>query len=343
MHNGGRITLPGEGAMLSSRSMLPRARWTGGVLVGALVAALVAAGPAAPAATPANVAWSSYLAGWTDKYVPTSANDCVAGRDNCLKATLKELARIADDTAKSCAHDAIFARAYVRMTQTYGWSREISGYYQDVPFANHQDAVFAKKYTDAYYAYQSGDRASVPRAWLLAFDASRDKQVSTTGSLLLGMNAHINRDLPFVLASVGLVAPDGSSRKPDFDAVENWLYTATEPLLAEIAARFDPTADDSSDPYGLNNLTLFQMVSGWRESAWRNAEALVSAPTEQARALVAASIEAEAADAARAILASQTYVSPFTSSGPRDRWCAAHHDDAPPLAYDFGPAEPYGY
>ena len=332
--------------MLSAKSMLRRARWTGGVLAVALVAALVAlttASPTASASTQSNVAWSSYLAGWTDEYVPTSSNDCVAGRDTCLKATLKELARIADDTAKSCSHDAIFARAYVRMTQTYGWSRDIPGYYEDVPFANHQDAVFAKKFTDAYYAYQSGDRASVPQAWLTAFDASRDKRVSTTGSLLLGMNAHINRDLPFVLASVGLVAPDGSSRKPDFDAVEQWLYTATEPLLAEIAARFDPTADDGNDPYGLSNLTLFQMVSGWRESAWRNAEALVSAPTPQARDLVAASIEAEAADAAQTILSSQSYVPPLTSSGPRDLWCSAHHDDAPPMPYDFGTAKPYGY
>jgi hypothetical protein len=329
--------------MLSAKSSLRRARWTGGVLAGALVVALAAAVPNASASTQTNVAWSSYLAGWTDDYVPTSSNDCVAGRDNCLKATLKELARIADDTAKSCSHDAIFARAYVRMTQTYGWSRDLPDYYEDVPFANHQDAVFAKKFTDAYYAYQSGDRASVPRAWLTAFDASRDKRVSATGSLLLGMNAHINRDLPFVLATVGLVAPDGSSRKPDFDAVERWLYTATEPLLAEVAARFDSTADDATDPYGLSDLTLFQLVSGWRENAWRNAEALVSAPTPQARDLVAASIEAEAADSAQTILASQSYLPPLTSSRPRDLWCAAHHDDAPPLAYDFGPVTPYGY
>ena len=308
-----------------------------------LVVALFAVGPTASASTQTNVAWSSYLAGWTDEFVPTSDNDCVAGRDSCLKATLKELARIADGTARSCSHDAVFARAYLRMTQTYGWSREIPGYYQDVPFANHQDAVFAKYYTDAYYAYQSGDRASVPEAWRIAFDASRDKQVSGTGSLLLGMNAHINRDLPYVLAAVGLVAPDGSSRKPDYDAVEKWLYTATEPLLAEFAARFDPTADDGNDPLGLSNFALFQLVSGWREAAWRNAEALVSAPTAEARAKVAASIEAEATEGAKTLLATQSYTPPLTSSGPRDQWCAAHHDDPPPLSYDFGKAKPYGY
>ena len=323
--------------------LLRRARWTGGVLAGALLVALAAGGSTASASTRTNVPWSAYLQGWTEEYVPTSENDCVAGRDPCLKATLKELARIADDTAQRCSHDAVFARAYLRMTQTYRWSRDIPGYYEDVPFANHQDAVFAKYYTDAYYAYRSGDRASVPEAWRIALDASKDRRVSASGSLLLGMNAHINRDLPFVLAGVGLVAPDGSSRKPDYDAVEQWLYTATEPLLAEIAARFDPTADDAGDTWGLSNLALFQVISGWREQAWRNAEALVSAPTPEARAKVAASIEAGATGAAKTLLATQSYSPPLTSSGPRDTWCAAHHDDDPPLPYDFGEANPYGY
>ena len=328
------------------------ARWSGG-LVAALLAATLAVSPTATAASAPDVpttsssapevSWTSYLAGTTDAYVPTSENDCTAGRPACLKTTLKELAKIADTTATSCSHDAVFARSYVRMTQTYGWSRDIPGYYSDVPFANHQDAVFAKYFSNAFHAYQSGDRASVPEAWQIAFDASRDHKVSGAGSLLLGMNAHINRDLAFVLAGVGLVAPDGSSRKPDYDVVEKWLYTATKPLIAEIAARFDPTADDTDAPFGISYATLFQMISGWREGAWRHAEQLVSAPTPAARALVAASIENEAASAAKALLATQSYTPPLTSSDARDSWCAAHQGDTPPLSYDFGAAEPYGY
>ncbi|GAB3764911.1 hypothetical protein FB382_000816 [Nocardioides ginsengisegetis] len=326
------------------KSMHRTTRWIGTVLTGALVAALAATGPPASAGTTQpNVPWSAYLSGWTDQYIPTSDNDCVAGRDKCLKATLRELARVADDTATSCSHNAIFARAYLRMTQTYGWSRAIPGYYADVPFANHQDAVFAKYFTDSYYNYQSGNRAAVPEAWQIALDASRDERVTGTGSLLLGMNAHINRDLPFVLAAVGLVAPDGSSRKPDYDAVERWLYTATEPLIAEFAARFDPTVDDGDDPYGISNLALFQLVSQWRETAWRNAEALVSAPTADARAQVAASIEAAATQAAKGILATQSYVPGLSSPVARDRFCRAHYADAPPEAYDFGWAKPFGY
>ena len=303
----------------------------------------------ATTATPAHadlvpyVPWSSYLPGWTDQYVPSSDNDCVAGRPECLQATLEEQSRIADQTASSCSHNAIFARAYVRMTQLYGHTRAIPGYYQDVQYFNHVDAVFARYYTTAYYDWASGNRTSVPKAWLTALDAAKNKKVSGTGDLLLGMNAHINRDLPYVMAAVGLVAPDGSSRKADYDAVEAWLYDATAPLIAEFAARFDPSIDDTGDPFGIGNAALFQMVSLWRENAWRNAEALVSAPTTAARALVAANIETEANLTAQGIVAGLSYVPLVNSTGPRDAFCATHNGVAPPQAYAFGPAGAWGF
>jgi len=327
-------------------SVLRRGRVVVGMVSAAVVTSLLTigatAGPARADLLP-YVPWSSYLPGWTDQYVPTSDNDCVAGRSSCLNATLKEQSRIADDTASSCSHNAVFARAYVRMTQLYGYTRAIPGYYQDVPYFNHVDAVFAKYYTDSYYNWKSGNRAAVPQAWLTALDAAQNKRVSGTGDLLLGMNAHINRDLPYVMAAAGLVAPDGSSRKPDYDAVEAWLYDATAPLIAEFAQRFDPTMDDTQDPYGIGNATLFQVVSAWRENAWRNAEALVAAPTPDARALVAADIEAQANATAQSILTSQSYVPLLSSTVPRDTWCAAHNGDAPPVPYAFGPATAWGY
>ena len=101
--------------------------------------------------------------------------------------------------------------------------------------------------------------------------------------------------------------------------------------------------DDTQDPFGLGNWTLFQMVSGWRENAWRNAEALISAPTPAARALVAAEIEATANSAAQTILASQSYLPLVQSSTARDAHCAAHVDEAPNVPYAFGQATAYGY
>ena len=328
------------------KSARPRVRLLALSIVAGLCLSLASAVTTSPAhadgALP-YVPWSSYLPGWTNEYVPSSENDCVAGRSNCLKATLREMSQIADGAATSCGHDAVFARAYLRMTQLYGYTREIPGYYDDVRSVNHLDAVFAKFYFDAYNGWKTGNRSSVPQSWLIALDAAKNKKVTGSGDLMLGMNAHINRDLAFVLAATGLIRPDGSSSKADYDAVEEWLYDATAPLMAEFAARFDPTMDDTNDPLGAGYWSLFQMISGWREAAWRNAELLVSAPTPAARAVVAAGIETAANTAAQGLLLTMSYLPPFTTTVSRDQYCAGHKGDTSPMAYDFGIAAPWGY
>ena len=346
MLSSSRLSTSHLSSRLTSRRLTPRSSRrprrlraaSAGLLVGALLAAPGTSGAAQ--ADPLYVPWSGFLDGWTDAYVPTSANDCVAGRPNCVKQTLQELNRVLAETGKSCSGHAVFAMAYTRITQTYVWSRG-QDYYEDVPFANHQDAVFAKYYTDAYTNWRHGRRAAVPQSWLTAFDASAARAVTGTGDLLLGMNAHINRDLPYVIASVGLVAPDGSSRKKDYDEVERFLAEASVPMLAEAAQRFDPSVDDSRDSLDLAYTAVLQFVSAARENAWRNAEALVSAPTPEARALVEARIERDANAAAEAILVAYRYVEPLKSSKARFDHCAVHHGDAAPETYPFGTPSPY--
>jgi Family of unknown function (DUF5995) len=323
-------------------------RAKGGAALAAATALVATLLTASPARAGLYIPWSSYLPGWTDTYVPTSANDCVAGRSTCVNATLKELNRILTSTGRSCSHDAPFALAYLRMTQTYKWSRDQAGYYQDVPFANHQDAVFAKYFTDSYYNYYGGNRTAVPQAWKYAFQAADSETLTGAGDLLMG----INRDLPFVLASVGLVAPDGSSRKPDYDKVEDWLYADTAPLMDEISQRFDPTVNDDADPLGLSYSALFQMVSLWRENAWRNAERLITAATPEERAQVSQQIESYANSVAQGLLVSQANTDVPLVGGvlngltgnttSRDDYCAAHNGDATPTAYPMGWPSPYG-
>ena len=144
------------------------------------------------------------------------------------------------------------------------------------------------------------------------------------GNLLLGINAHVQRDLPFVLYSVGLVSPEGTSRKPDHDRVNQILNRVTDDVIAEVARRFDPAIDDTNLPTTIDDFTLFQTIVGWREAAWRNAELLALAPTRAARELVAREIEGNAATQARAIRLTMGYPPLFGSSAARDRYCATH-------------------
>jgi len=141
---------------------------------------------------------------------------------------------------------------------------------------------------------------------------------------------------------MGLVRPDGQSGKPDFDKADEFLNAASDAMMAELAARFDPTIDDSDDPLGASYGTVMQMLTTWREVAWRNAEALVNAPTPAARALVAAKIESDAGSLARLIVASTSYTPPLSSTSSRDAYCAAHKGDAAPIAYPWGTPTPYG-
>jgi hypothetical protein len=307
----------------------------------ALLAGVLAMATPAQADEPPFVDWTSLLPSLTTTYQPSSANDCSAGRPSCVRSTIREMERRFDPLAQACNPNAVFALAYLRTTQTYEWARDQQGFFEDTPFVNHEDAVFARYYFEAYDDWAAGRRSEVPQAWLTAFDAGAGHQVSGVGGLFLGMSAHVNRDLPFVLADIGLVAPDGSSRKPDHDKVNQFLNAVLDPLLAEEAARFDPATDDFRDPLLLGYTTMFQMLAAWREMAWRNAERLVSAPTPEARALVAQSIEDDAAATASAIKLATSYVWPFSTSASSDAFCAAHKGAAAPIPYAFGVPSPW--
>ena len=116
---------------------------------------------------------------------------------------------------------------------------------------NREDAIFAGYYFTALADWMNGNSAAVPPAWRIAFSSADGRSVTGSGDLLLGMNAHVNRDLPFVLAAMGLVAPDGSSRKPDHDQINLMLNMVLGPLLQEESQRFDPAILNIATPFGV--------------------------------------------------------------------------------------------
>jgi Family of unknown function (DUF5995) len=298
------------------------------VRLGALLALLVLPAPvAASAEDPPFVGWTALLPGLTDEYQPNSDNDCAAGRTHCVDAVIREMQRRFDPLAGSCDHDAIFSLTYLRTTEEYRRTIEDPTFFEDTRFVNHEDAVFARYYFEAYDNWAAGRRLMVPPAWAIAFAAADQRAVSAAGNIALGINAHVQRDLPFVLAAIGLVKPDGSSRKPDHDRVNAFLNRVADELYPEIARRFDPTVDDGEIPgTTADNFAEFQIIPTWREIAWRNAERLVTASSDAARAQVAAEIEAYAASQAETLRTAYHY-GPLGSSAARDAYCAMHHDD----------------
>jgi len=257
---------------------------------------------------------------------------CPEGGSGCVDDTIAQLRQRFAALGRSCDHHATFTLAYLRTTQGFKWGRDQDGFFADNRWVNHESALFAEYYYRAYDDWAAGRRGAVPLAWLAALDAARSRRLSGAGDLMLGMNAHINRDLPYVLERVDLTTPDGSSRKPDHDRVNEILAQVMDPLLAELLARFDPYGFDTAIPTG----TVLDVIIGWREQAWRNAVRLTNARNPFTRALVEFDIESSAATIAAGLATLTSYAPPFTGPGPRATHCAAQHGTAPPLAYPFG-------
>jgi hypothetical protein len=302
--------------------MNPRRLAALAALIFALASPAAAVGEDAP-----FVGWTALLPALSLPYDASSPDDCIAGRARCVDKTIREMTRRFNALASSCDHNAIFSLTYLRVTEEY--RRTIDApFFDDTPFVNHEDTVFAHYYFAAFDAWSAGRIEQVPPAWRIAFDNAKAHTVSASGDLLLGINAHVQRDLPLVLYSAGLVRPDGTSRKADHDRVNVILNRIQDDIIAEIARRFDPTIDDTDLPTSLDGAALYQTLAAWREKAWRNAELVAAAPTPEARERVVAGIENDAATEARTIAASTRYATPVQSSAPRDAYCAAHHDDA---------------
>jgi hypothetical protein len=231
------------------------------------------------AQTPPLLNWGEVIPGFHPGLDTSSSNICTAGRPQCVESALRTLARDFDKQLRSCDHDAVFQLGYLRTTEAYYESSQIPGFYADVPWMHHYDAVFAEYYFSPQRAWDRGRLADVPPAWQQAFAASEGEELSVTGSFLMGMNAHINRDLPFVLDDIGLTAADGTSRKPDHEKVNEFLNHVGDDLTPEMSARFDPDfgSDDPTESV-LRGLAIQQVIQEWRERAWNNAWLMTYAP-----------------------------------------------------------------
>ena len=252
---------------------------------------------------------------------PTARTCAYPAVSQCVDRVANRLERQVADLG--CDHNAVFSLAYARTSQKVAAvERADPAFFADNPWLNHYDAVFADFYFNAWNSWRR--TGSAPPAWATAFQTADRRNASAAGNLLLGMSAHVNRDLPFTLYAIGLVAPDGTSRKADHDRVNRILNLVISPLLDEIAAQYDPTVRVVPGIGSLGDFLEFQALPTWRETAWRNAELLATAPGPAARKLIAASIEKSAATVATTLLTLTRYLPPLTTSARRDAFCSAN-------------------
>jgi hypothetical protein len=92
-----------------------------------------------------------------------------------------------------------FLHTYRRTTEAVAQAVR-HGSFEDPEWVEHWDAQFAGYYLDALGARLADRPEQVPRPWRLAFDAPAE--LPPLRHVLLGINAHVNYDLPQALLAV---------------------------------------------------------------------------------------------------------------------------------------------
>ena len=94
--------------------------------------------------------------------------------------------------------------------------------FADPDWVHRYAVAFANLYTRALTAYDAGRLHEVPKAWRLCFDRARAGAGLVLQDMFLGVNAHVNADLPYALAAIS-IDPDRAARYQDHAAVNQVL------------------------------------------------------------------------------------------------------------------------
>jgi hypothetical protein len=179
-------------------------------------------------------------------------------------------------------HHRFFLGTYQRTTAAVGKAVDGAAF-EDPDWVERWDVAFARLYLDALDAMQAGDINSVPRPWRLAFAAESD--LSPLRHVLLGINAHVNYDLPQALLAV--ITDDDfaddrlmARRRRDHERIDGVLASRVaaedDELVASGAAR--SVLDRLLTP--LNRLGSKRFLREARLKVWHNTTELQRARTE---------------------------------------------------------------
>lgn len=262
-------------------------------MAGILVAIAVAAPLSAWADHPlGNIPWPNLLPPRPVSAPASPLEPCLPAEPSCVDGVIRQMIKAWTPLDDACDHRAVFALTYLITTQgfrEYLSDRREPRFFADEAGIIQLDRAFANLYFDAVTRYGNG---AAPPAWRIAFDAARDGRTNAVQDIFLGMNAHIQRDLPVILAGVGLVQADGSTRKSDHDAVNEILSGVLDHIEDEIGRLYDPmvTLADAS-PSPVDEMGALELLKSWREGAWRNAERLTLATSDAERKVIMTQIE----------------------------------------------------
>jgi len=180
-----------------------------------------------------------------------------------------------DDLGPDLEPRRVFLGTYLRTTSAVGKAIEGASF-EDPAWVEAWDVIFAELYLRAHDADRDGRQADVPRPWRLAFAAPTD--LPPLRHVLLGINAHVNFDLPQALLAA-ITDEDFADpvildrRRRDHERIDAVLSQRVAAEDDELAATAGKTwSDRLLGP--LNRISSRRFLSESRRKVWHNTEQL---------------------------------------------------------------------
>jgi hypothetical protein len=247
---------------------------------------------------------------------------CRDGRVRCVRGLERRLRRQFVRFDATCDHRAVIAYSYLQITR--GLLADMRGPREGALVAHRRWMAylitnFSNRYFRAYRRYAHGK--PVTDGWRITFETALHGDASAGQEVLLFSNVHVQHDLPFAYAKMGVETRSGKSRKPDHDAVNAVNSRVFDRIEKYIAAHYDPSFSLIDVPFlPAEEVGTLELVKSWREQAWRSAERLLTAESVKERH-----------DVARTMRDTATRWAELISSGQmpgyratRDEYCRTH-------------------
>jgi hypothetical protein len=195
----------------------------------------------------------------------------------------------------------LFVMAYVATTDTIGqWIDR--GVFQDNAAMGRYVVAFANAYRRALEGCVAGERSRVPVAWQQSFDACDARSPGVFRCLMLGINAHMNRDLPYAVIEAGIDV-DCTGCYQDHVQIDDALRLNMPLVRRRIADAYGAELPLSQRWFGhFVAAEINRNFRRARRNSWEFAQRLARADTNLARAEVDRMIEERAAAEGRRIL-----------------------------------------
>ena len=196
-----------------------------------------------------------------------------------------------------------FHATYLRTTVAVRAELAADGFL-DAAWVERWGAVFADLYLDAMEAYERGGHLPGPWAVAFAADGRPSRPLPPLVRVLLGMNAHINYDLPLALLAVISDAEFGDAALLDRRAADHRHIDHV--LVARIAAERQHLRAPGGrrarpgEPRDLVNLAAGRVLAEARTKVWANTRVLALARSHGEAAYAAGRAELERLATARA-------------------------------------------